>query len=57
LDVLGRSAMSRSVLSSMTTAERLLVAEISRAAIVGLDEEEQLALPSGIQRARSKSRR
>ena len=46
--------MKRAVLNSMTAAERRLVAETSRDAMVGLDEEELLALHSRIRRARSK---
>ena len=46
--------MNRAVLNSMTAAERRLVAETSREATAGLDEEELLALHSRIRRARSK---
>jgi hypothetical protein len=50
----GRSGMNQALLNSMTVAERRLVAETSRDAMAGLDEEELLALHSRIQRARSK---
>jgi hypothetical protein len=50
----GRSAMNQALLNSMTVAERRLVAETSRDAMAGLDEEELLALHSRIRRARSK---
>jgi hypothetical protein len=46
--------MDQAVLNSMTVAERRLVAETSRDAMAGLDEEELLALHSRIRRARSK---
>lgn len=46
--------MNQALLNSMTAAERRLVAETSRAAMAGLDEEELLALHSRIRRARSK---
>ena len=46
--------MNRSVLNSMTASERRLVAETSRDAMAGLDEEDLLALHSRIRRARSK---
>jgi hypothetical protein len=46
--------MDQAVLSSMTEAEQRLVAETSRDAMAGLDEEELLALHSRIRRARSK---
>ena len=46
--------MDQAVLSSMTASEQRLVAETSRDAMVGLDEEELLALHARIRRARSK---
>jgi len=46
--------MNRAVLNSMTVAEQRVVAETSREAMAGLDEEELLALHSRIRRARSK---
>jgi hypothetical protein len=46
--------MKGAVLSSMTETEQRLVAETSRDAMSGLDEEELLALHSRIRRARSK---
>jgi hypothetical protein len=46
--------MDRAVLNSMTAAEQRLVAETSRDAMAGLDEEELLALHSRVRRARSK---
>jgi len=46
--------MSQALLNSMTVAERRLVAETSRDAMAGLDEEELLALHARIRRARSK---
>jgi hypothetical protein len=46
--------MDQAVLNSMTVAERRVVAETSRAALAGLDEEELLALHARIRRARSK---
>ena len=46
--------MNQAVLNSMTAAEQRLVAETSREAMVGLDEEELLALHARIRRARSK---
>jgi hypothetical protein len=46
--------MNQALLNSMTVAERKLVAETSRDAMAGLDEEELLALHSRIRRARSK---
>ncbi|GAA2754665.1 hypothetical protein GCM10009872_00250 [Actinopolymorpha rutila] len=51
---LGGSAMNQAVLNSMTAAEQRLVAETSREAMAGLDEDELLALHSRIRRARSK---
>jgi hypothetical protein len=47
-------AVNRAVLNSMTEAEQRLVAETSRAALAGLDEEELLDLQSRVRRARSK---
>src|SRR5215470_8352861 len=46
--------MNQAVLNSMTETEQRLVAETSRDAMAGLDEEELLALHSRIRRARSK---
>ena len=46
--------MDRAVLTSMTVAEQRLVAETSRDAMAGLDEEELLALHSRVRRARAK---
>ena len=46
--------MNQGVLNSMTEAEQRLVAETTRDAMAGLDEEELLALHSRIRRARSK---
>jgi hypothetical protein len=46
--------MNQALLNSMTVAERRLVAETSRDAMAGLDEEALLALHSRIRRARSK---
>lgn len=46
--------MNRAVLNSMTEAEQRLVAETSREAMAGLDEEELLDLQARIRRARSK---
>jgi hypothetical protein len=46
--------MNRALLNSMTVAEQRLVAETSRDAMAGLDEEELLALHSRIRRARAK---
>jgi len=46
--------MNQALLNSMTVAERRLVAETSRDAMAGLDEEELLALHARIRRARSK---
>ena len=46
--------MDRAVLNSMTKAEQRIVAETSRDALSGLDEEELLALHSRVRRARSK---
>ena len=46
--------MDRAVMNSMTAAEQRLVAETSRDALAGLDEEELLALHSRVRRARSK---
>jgi hypothetical protein len=46
--------MNRAVLNSMTDAEQRLVAETTREAMAGLDEEELLELQARIRRARSK---
>jgi hypothetical protein len=46
--------MNQAVLNSMTAAEQRLVAETSREAMAGRDEEELLELQSRIRRARSK---
>jgi hypothetical protein len=46
--------MNQAVLNSMTAAERRLVAETSREAMAGLDEDELLALHARIRRARDK---
>jgi hypothetical protein len=46
--------MNQAVLNSMTESEQRLVAETSREAMAGLDEEELLALHTRIRRARSK---
>jgi hypothetical protein len=46
--------MNKAVLNSMTVAEQRLVAETTRDALAGLDEEELLELHTRIRRARSK---
>lgn len=50
----GRTVVNQAVLSSMTAAEQRLVAETTREALSGLDEEELLDLHARIRRARSK---
>jgi hypothetical protein len=54
MDGIREAEMNRAVLNSMTDSEQRLVAETSREAMAGLDEEELLALHTRIRRARSK---